>query len=77
LATWKRKILRKICDSVSDRGIWRVRINQEFYDFYQNVETATDIKLRRLEWLGHLISMENNRIHKILLDAKLEGKKAS
>jgi hypothetical protein len=36
---------------------------------------VTDIKLRGLEWLGHLIRMEDNRIPKIVLDAKLNVKR--
>jgi hypothetical protein len=31
--------------------------------------------IRRLECLGHLIRMENSRIPKVALDAKLEGKR--
>jgi hypothetical protein len=36
---------------------------------------VTEVKLRRLEWLGHLIRTENNRIPKIVSDAKLDGKR--
>ena len=36
---------------------------------------VTDIKLRGLEWLGHLIRMEDNRIPKIVLNAKLDVKR--
>jgi hypothetical protein len=34
---------------------------------------VTNVKLRRIEWLDHLIRMENNSIPKIVLDAKLDG----
>ncbi|KAJ4446711.1 hypothetical protein ANN_13408 [Periplaneta americana] len=34
-----------------------------------------DIKIRRLKWLGHIIRMDNNRIPKILLDVKPNGKR--
>jgi hypothetical protein len=31
--------------------------------------------MRGLEWFAHLIRMENNRIPKVLLGAKLEAKR--
>jgi hypothetical protein len=39
------------------------------------MDTVTDIKLRRSEWLGYLIRIKNNRIPKTLLDAKLDRKR--
>ena len=39
------------------------------------IDTVNDVKLRRLEWLGQLIRMESNRILKIVLDTKLDGKR--
>ena len=46
----------------------------ELNDLWQNEDTVTDIKLRRLEWLGHFIWTESNRISKTVLRAKVEGK---
>ena len=34
-----------------------------------------DIQIKRLEWLGHLIRLENNRIPVVALIAKLEFKR--
>ena len=39
------------------------------------MDTVTDIKLRRSEWLNYLIRIKNNKIPKILLDAKLDRKR--
>ena len=36
---------------------------------------VTEVKLRTLHWLSHLVRMENNRIPKMVLDAKLDGKR--
>jgi hypothetical protein len=66
-------MLRKVDGPSCDREIWRVRTNEELNNLDQNVDTATDVKLIRLEWLGHLMRMENNRIPKTVLDAKLDG----
>lgn len=37
--------------------IWRIRTKEEF-----NIDMLTDVKLRRLECLGHLIRVVNNRM---------------
>ena len=53
-------------------------VTQEFGELnnlHQNIDTVTEVKLRRLEWLGNLIGIENNRIPNIILDAKLDGKR--
>jgi hypothetical protein len=55
--------------------LFAIRTNEELNNLDQNVDTVTDVKLRRLEWLGHLIIMESNKIPKIVLDAKLDGKR--
>jgi len=54
LATWERKIYGPICD----RGTWHIRTNEELNTLYPYTDTVTDIKIRRLEWLDHLIRKE-------------------
>jgi hypothetical protein len=36
---------------------------------------VTVIKIRRLEWLGHVIRMKENRSVKKILEGKLEGRR--
>lgn len=38
-------------------------------------DVVTDIKIKRLKGLGHLIRREINRIPKVATDAKLKGKR--
>ena len=57
--------------NICDRGTWWSRTNEELDILYGDADIVTDIKIRRLEWLGHLIRMGNNRIPKVALDAKL------
>jgi hypothetical protein len=59
---------------VCDKGIWCIR-TKGLNNLHQNIDIETGIKLRRFEWLGRLIRMENNKIPKIVLDTKLEGKR--
>jgi transcription termination factor 2 len=35
---------------------------------------VTEIKIRRLEWLGHVIRMKDSRMPKMILHTKLEGR---
>ena len=77
LATWERKIRRNICwpVCVCGRGIWRAGSNEQFHNLHRGTLIVTDNQVRRLELLGHLIRMENNKIFKVALVAKLEVKK--
>jgi hypothetical protein len=35
---------------------------------------VTEIKIRRLEWLGHVIRIEDTHIPKMILNTELEGR---
>ena len=50
LSTWERKVLRRIHGPISDRGVWRIRTNQELLNIYKDIA----IKVRRIDWLGHV-----------------------
>jgi hypothetical protein len=41
---------------------------------YKSPDIVTEIKVRRLEWLGHVIRMEDTHLSKMALNAKPEGK---
>jgi hypothetical protein len=68
--TWERKILRKIYGPKCEQGVWRIRSNLEI----QNMYKSPDI-VRRLEWLGHVIRMEDTRLPKMIFNAKPEGRR--
>jgi hypothetical protein len=42
---------------------------------YKSPDIVTDIKVRRLEWLGYVVRMEDTRLLKMVLNAKLEGRR--
>jgi hypothetical protein len=75
ISTWERKIHRKMYKPICDRGTWNIRTNKELNNLYWDRVIVTDIKIRKLECLGHLIRMENNRNPKGAVDAKLKGKR--
>jgi hypothetical protein len=75
LTTWERKILRKIYGSKCEQGVWRIRSNLYKQNIYKSPDVVTDIKVRRLEWLGHVVRMEDTRLPKMVFNAKPEDKR--
>jgi len=67
LNTFERKISRRIYGPAHERGCWRPRWNNELYSLYNEPNIVEDIKIRRLEWVGHIIRMEEERIPKKVL----------
>jgi len=56
-------------------GARHIRTNQELKNLYQERDIVKHIKTLRLEWLGHLIRMQNIRVPQVALDTKQEGKR--
>ena len=75
LAAWERKILRRIFDPVNEQGFWRIRTNQELRDLYNDNDIITDIKCRRIEWLGHVFRVNHERLPKMVLESKFDTKR--
>jgi hypothetical protein len=64
LNTFERKILRRIHGPTQEGGCWRPRWNNELYSLYKELNIVEDIKIRRLEWAGHIIRKEKEWIPK-------------
>jgi hypothetical protein len=77
LNTFERKILRRIYGPTHERGCWRPRWNNKLYSLYKEPNIVEDIKIRRLEWAGHIIRMEEERIPKKGCKRKLPHHKTS
>jgi len=75
LMTWERKILRKIYGSTKENGQWRIKTNTELITKYKSQHIVTVIKIRRLEWFGHVIRMNETRYVKKMFEGKLEGRR--
>jgi transcription termination factor 2 len=73
LMTWERKILRKIYGPTKENGQWRLKTNEELITRYKSQDVITVIKIRRLEWLGHVVRMDESRSVKKIFEGKLEG----
>jgi hypothetical protein len=53
--------LRTIYGPTKEGDEQRIRNNKELYDLYKDEDTVTFIKLGRLRWAGHVITMEEDR----------------
>ena len=75
LTRWERKILRKLYGPTKENGQWRIKTNEELRTKFKSQDTVTVIKIRRLEWLGHGIRMNETRSVKKIFEGKLEGRR--
>jgi hypothetical protein len=75
LMTLERKILRKIYGPKSEQGIWRIRSNLDIQNMYKSPDIVTEIKVRRLEWLGHVVRTEDTSLPKMVFNAKPDGRR--
>ena len=73
LGAFERKILRRIFGPVQQNAQWRIRYNDELFNLYKDNDIVTFIKLRRLEWAGHVYRMEDHRIPKRLMEGRIYG----
>ena len=75
LMAWERKILRKIYGPTKEDGQWRIKTNLELMTKYRSQNIVNIIKVRRLEWLGHVVRMDETRAVKKLFEEKIEGRR--
>jgi len=55
-------------DQYTRGGSWLPRWNNKMYSLYNKPNIVENIKIRRLEWAGHIIRMEEERIPKKILN---------
>jgi hypothetical protein len=72
---WKERFLRKIDGPKCKQGVWRTRSNLDIQNLYMSPDTVTDIKIRRLERLGHVVRTEDTSLPKMVFNAKPESRR--
>jgi hypothetical protein len=55
--------------------MWRIRKNLKLQNACNSPDIVTEIKIRRLEWLGQVIRMEDTPIPKITPNTEPEGRR--
>jgi hypothetical protein len=75
LMIWGRKILRKIYGLTEGNGQWGVKTDSELMTKYKSQDIVSAIKIGRLEWLGHIIRMNEARTVKKIFEENLEGRR--
>jgi len=58
---------------VVKQGVWRIGTNQELRELRKDLEIVGDIKKKRLEWIGHVVRMDQGRTDKKVLESKPMG----
>ena len=54
-------------------GIWRVRSNQELLELQKDPNIVEDTEKKKLEWVGHVVRMDQGRTIKKIFEIKPEG----
>jgi len=70
---FERKIFRKIYGPRYENEEWKSRTNRELEEMSKGENIVKWIKGQRLRWLGHLETMEENRMLKKIFTLELEG----
>ena len=73
--SFERKILQHILGLVKENNVWKVRYNNELYELYKEPGISITVKLRRLQWAGHVHRMGNEHNPKKILYAAIGGKR--
>lgn len=75
LETWERRILRRIFGGRQTELGWERRSNAELYELFRDTRISNFIKMRRMQWLGHLERMVEGRDVRSLAWKIPEGKR--
>jgi len=67
--------LRKIYGPTKENGQWRIKTNEEWMAKYIAPDVMNVIKIRRLEWFGHVVRINETRSVKKIFEGKLERRR--
>jgi hypothetical protein len=73
LNIFERRILQLLFGPVEENGVWSRRYNKEIYELFKEPDVVQTIKIKRLEWAGHLLHMDYSRTVKKILNATPDG----
>jgi hypothetical protein len=70
-----RKILMKIFLPKCEQGVWSMRSNPKLQNAYKSPDIVTEIRIRKLELLGHVFTTEDTGRSEMTLNTKPEGRR--
>jgi hypothetical protein len=70
---FERKVLRCIFGAKQENGTWRKRYKYELNETFNEPNTVTYIKVKRLAWAGHLVCLNNDRTIKKIFNTNPDG----
>jgi hypothetical protein len=75
LSLFEKKVLLCIFGAKQENETWRKRYNCELYETFKEPNIVNYIKVKILEWEGHLVRMNNDRIniYIYILNTKPDG----
>ena len=75
LGVFERKVLRKIFGPVRVGDDYRIRMNHELYELYDDIDLVQRITTQRLRWLGHVVRMDEEAPAKKVFETKVKGQR--
>ena len=75
LNAFERKVIKKICIPLLVNEQWQNRHNHEIYNLYKDMEISRNVRLRGLQWVGHVIRVKVERVPKIALEGYIERRR--
>ena len=63
MATFERKILRKIYEVIKEKG-WRMRHNYELKQLYKGRKSVDHFIIQHLKWTKHMERLDDHRLLK-------------
>jgi hypothetical protein len=75
LNAFERRALRKIYGPVLVNGQWQNMYYQNIYKLYKEIEPTRNIRLRRLQWVGQVMRLKDERVPKKALKGYTEGRR--
>jgi hypothetical protein len=67
--------LRRILGPMKENNTWEIRYNNELYKQFEEPSIWNIIKLKTLQWAGHIQRMDKKRIPKRILESNITGRK--
>ena len=75
LGVFERKVLRKIFGPFRVGDDYRIRMNHELYELYDDIEIVQRLTIQRLRWLGHVHRMDDDAPANKVFESKAEGRR--